>query len=140
MGNYDDIINLPHHESTKHPKMPASDRAAQFLPFAALTGHDAAVREAARLTDARMIPDEDRKEELDDRLQMLREQMMQRPTAAITYFVSDARKDGGSYLTVTGVIGKIDETGQQIIMENGSVIPMNDIYEIDSPVFNNPET
>ena len=77
MGKYDDIISLPHHESTRRPKMPALDRAAQFLPFAALTGHDAAVRETARLTDNRAELDEIRKEELDLHLHMLREQLAQ---------------------------------------------------------------
>ena len=132
MGKYDDMIGLPHHESAKHPRMPALDRAAQFLPFAALTGHDAAVRETARLTGSRAELDEIRKEELDLQLQLLREHLVQKPQVSITYFVPDARKDGGSYFTVTGVIRKIEETRHQVIMENGTVIPMDDIYGIES--------
>lgn len=132
MGKYDDIIRLPHHESTRHPRMSALDRAAQFLPFAALTGHAAAVRETARLTDTRIELDEIRKEELDLHLQLLREQLSQKPQVNITYYVPDARKDGGAYFTVTGIIQKIDENRHQVIMENGTVIPMNDLYEIES--------
>ena len=139
MGNYDDIINLPHHESTKHPKMPALDRAAQFSPFAALTGHDAAVKEAARLTDARHELDENRKNELDDRLQILRGQVALKPTVSITYFVSDTKKEGGAYHSVSGTIEKLDEIRHEIILGNGTVIPINTIYEIDSPVFDYTE-
>ena len=137
MGKYDDIINLPHHESKKHPKMPVLDRAAQFQPFAALSGHDAAVRETARLTENRTELDETRKEELDLHLQLLREQLSQKPQVVITYFVSDAKKDGGAYFTIIGTIQKIDENRRQVIMENGTVIPVNDIYEIQSTVFDN---
>ena len=104
MGKYDDIISLPHHESTKHPKMPALNRAAQFLPFAALAGHDAAVRETARQTDNKIELDESRKEELNEHLQLLREYLVQKPQVSITYFVPDTKKEGGSYLTITGVI------------------------------------
>ena len=139
MGKYDDIISLPHHESKRHPKMPALDRAAQFLPFSALNGHDAAVRETERLTESRMELDEARKEELDVHLQLLREQLAQKPQVSITYFVPDARKDGGAYFTVTGAIRKVEETRHQVIMENGTVISVNDIYEINSTVFDNNE-
>lgn len=139
MGKYDDIIHLPHHESLKHPKMPALDRAAQFLPFAALTGHDAAVRETARLTGDRAELDETRKGELDMHLQLLRDQLVQRPQASITYFVPDQRKDGGAYFTATGTIKEIEETRRQVIMENGTVIPVNDIYDIESTVLDTAE-
>ena len=139
MGKYDDIINLPHHESTKHPKMPALDRAAQFLPFAALTGHDAAVRETARLTDNKMELDEIRKEELNEHLQLIRTQLMQKSQVNITYFVPDTKKEGGAYFTITGTIRKIEEIRHQVIMENGTVIPMNNIYEIESTVFDADE-
>lgn len=139
MGKYDDIISLPHHESAKHPKMPALDRAAQFLPFSALVGHDAAVRETARLTDGRAELDESRKEELDVHLQLLREQLARKPQASITYFVPGAQKDGGAYLTITGTIDKIEEVRHQVIMENGTVIPINAIYEIESAIFDNSE-
>lgn len=135
MGNYDDIINLPHHESTKHPKMPALDRAAQFLPFAALSGHDAAVRETARLTDTKLELDESQKDKLNERLQIIKGQTTPKAEIMITYFVPDTKKNGGAYLTVTGFIRKIDEAGHQVIMENGTLIPMDDIYEIEGILF-----
>lgn len=137
MKKYDDIISLPHHESTTHPKMPALDRAAQFLPFAALSGHNTSIRETARLTESRAELDEIRKEELDLHLQLLREQLSQNPQVVITYFIPDAKKDGGVYYTITGTIQKIEENRHQVIMENGTVIPMNDIYEIKSTIFDN---
>lgn len=135
MGNYDDIINLPHHESTKHPKMPALDRAAQFLPFAALSGHDAAVRETARLTDMKLELDESQKDKLNERLQIIKGQTTPKAEIMITYFVPDTKKNGGAYLTVTGFIRKIDESLHQVIMENGTFIPMDDIYEIEGILF-----
>ncbi len=139
MGNYDDIISLPHHESAKHPKMPALDRAAQFMPFAALTGHNAAVMETERLTDSRMELDEMKKEELNEHLQFIKEQLLQKPQISITYFLPDTQKNGGAYLTITGTVRKIEQTRHQVIMENGTVIPMNDIYEIESALFDNDE-
>ena len=139
MGNYDDIISLPHHESAKHPKMPALDRAAQFMPFAALTGHNAAVMETERLTDSRMELDEMKKEELNEHLQFIKEQLLQKPQISITYFLPDTQKNGGAYLTITGTVRKIEQTRHQFIMENGTVIPMDDIYEIESALFDNDE-
>ncbi|EOS41650.1 YolD-like family protein [Lachnospiraceae bacterium MD335] len=139
MGNYDDIISLPHHESAKHPKMPALDRAAQFMPFAALTGHNAAVMETERLTDSRMELDEMKKEELNEHLQFIKEQLLQKPQISITYFLPDTQKNGGAYLTITGTVRKIEQTRHQVIMENGTVIPMDDIYEIESALFDNDE-
>ena len=139
MGNYDDIIGLPHHESAKHPKMPALDRAAQFMPFAALTGHNAAVMETERLTDSRMELDEKKKEELNEHLQFIKEQLLQKPQISITYFLPDTQKNGGAYLTITGTVRKIEQTRHQVIMENGTVIPMDDIYEIESALFDNDE-
>ena len=134
MGNYDDIINLPHHVSAVHPRMSALDRAAQFSPFAALTGHAAAISETARLTEARPELDEMKKAELDHRLQIIREYLPMEPEAAITYFVPDARKKGGSYLHTTGIIRKLDDAGHKIILSDGTAIPMDDIYEIEGAV------
>ena len=137
MGNYDDIINLPHHESTKHPRMSALNRAAQFSPFAALTGHEAAINESARLTNARLELDEDRKEELDERMQIIRDHISLEPEIAITYFVPDSKKEGGAYLQVIGIVKKLDDIGHKVVMKNGTIIPINDIYEIESSIFNN---
>lgn len=135
MGNYDDMINLPHPISTKHPRMSMEDRAAQFSPFAALTGHEAAIAETARLTDARPKLDESRKMELNDRLQIILAHISLKPETVITYFVPDAKKAGGSYHRVSGTIKKLNEAAQTIVMENGTAIPLNDILEIESSVF-----
>ena len=137
MGNYDDIINLPHHESTKHPRMSALNRAAQFSPFAALTGHEAAINETSRLTHAKLELDEDRKEELDERLQIIRDHISLEPEIAITYFVPDAQKEGGTYLQVIGTVKKMDDIGHKVVMKNGTIIPINDIYGIEGSIFNN---
>ncbi len=130
MGQYDDIIHLPHHVSTRHPQMTAADRAAQFSPFAALTGYEAAIAETARLTERKPELDENKKEELDIKLQMIREHLSMKPEAAITYFVPDSRKAGGSYLQVSGIVKKVDEREHLIIMEDGTSIPFHEIYEI----------
>ena len=134
MNDYNDIINLPHHESASHPRMSAIDRAAQFSPFAALTGHEAAISVTARLTDARMELDEMKKEELDGRLKILREHLSMEPEIAITYFVPDARKEGGSYIRTIGTVKKLDDMEHKVIMANGTSIPMDDIYEIEGSI------
>lgn len=132
---YDDIIDLPHHVSKSHPRMSLSDRAAQFSPFAALTGYAGAIKETARLTDNWMEPEEDRREELDRKLFILREHLSEQPIVTITYFLPDDRKDGGTYQTVSGVIRKIDTCGYRMMMEDGTVLPMRYIVQIDSDVF-----
>lgn len=140
MGNYDDIINLPHHVSAVHPRMSAIDRAAQFSPFAALTGHGAAISETARLTDAKPDLDETKKEELDAKLQVIRECLAMQPEVAITYFVPDARKDGGSYLRAAGTVKKLDDIEHKVIMADGMSIPMDAICEIEGSVLEDIET
>ncbi len=135
MGNYDDIINLPHPVSTKHPQMSLADRAAQFSPFAALTGHEAAIAETARLTDTRPVLDESRKMELNDKLQVILGHISLNPEIAVTYFIPDEKKAGGSYHQVLGIIKKYDEAGHTLIMENGSIIPIDDILELESSLF-----
>lgn len=131
-GAYDDIIELPHPTSTKHPRMSAIDRAAQFSPFAALTGHGEAIRETARLTDRRVELDEDVKAELNQKLRLLCVHQAEYPQVCITYFQPDHCKDGGSYRTVTGLVKKIDDFQQAVILTCGEQIPMDDIYEIES--------
>lgn len=139
MGNYDDIINLPHHVSAVRPRMSAIDRAAQFSPFAALTGHGAAISETARLTEARPELDETKKEELDAKLQVIRECLSMQPEISITYFVPDTRKEGGSYLCATGTVKKLDDTGHEVIMADGMSIPMDAIYEIEGSILGDIE-
>lgn len=126
-GRYDDIINLPHPVSQRHPQMPLADRAAQFSPFAALTGLDAALQETARLTDQRITLDEYERAELDKTLQALREAAPQHPAVEITYFQPDARKAGGQYVTSVGHVKRIAEYEQQLILTEGTSIPLAEI-------------
>lgn len=127
---YDDIINLPHYQSKIRPHMPLTDRAAQFSPFAALTGYDDEVKEAARVTDEKIDLSEEMKRELDEKLQILREHIEEYPQVSFTYFLQDAKKAGGSYVTVTGNVKRIDEYGQRIVLTDGSQIPIEDILKI----------
>ena len=128
--NYDDIIHLPHHRSKKHAPMPIIDRAAQFSPFAALTGHDAAIKETARLTDRKIELDEYEIANLDEKLQQIKEKLPMNPEITVTYFQPDVRKDGGEYRTISGKVKKMDEYAKSIIMENGIRLPIEDIIEL----------
>lgn len=128
-GNYDDIINLPHHVSTKHPQMAMIDRAAQFSPFAALTGHEEAIDETARLTDKKFELDESRKEAIDEKLRFVSE-TGDTVEIKVTYFVPDRRKDGGEYVVAAGRIKKIDGISREITMTDGKIIPIENIYDI----------
>ncbi len=135
MNEYEDIIHLPHHVSKKHPQMSMLDRAAQFSPFAALTGYDAAVEETARLTDRRIELDEYEAQHLDERLQELSEHLPEHPEVSITYFLPDARKDGGEYITVTGCVKKIDHYERRIILMDGTLIPIHEVIQINGELF-----
>ena len=128
---YDDIIHLPHPDSPKHPRMSLYDRAAQFSPFAALTGHGAAIAETGRLTDQRMELDEYEMARVDAELQHLQELLPGRPTASITYFVPDERKDGGSYQTITGEVKRIDAVSGMIQMIDQREIPIEDVFSVE---------
>lgn len=132
---YDDIIKLPHHVSRTHPQMPRQDRAAQFAPFAALTGYDAAILEAARLTDRRVELDESRKQALDARLQLLRQHLGQAPELTVCYFVPDRRKSGGAYVSHTGTVKKIDELEKSVVFRSGLRISIEDILDLQSDLF-----
>lgn len=137
--NYDDIINLPHHRSAKHPHMSLHDRAAQFSPFAAITGHEEAIEETARLTDEKPIISEDKAAELSDKLRLINELKAERPTVKITYFVPDERKSGGSYVTKIGSVRRIDEVAKTVIFTDSFSISIDDIMEIDSEIFKTSE-
>ena len=104
---YDDIINLPRHVSEARPRMPVYDRAAQFSPFAALTGYEAAVAETGRLTDRKAELDEGEKESINERLNLIQENLDKRPEISVTYFVPDKKKAGGEYVTVPGIAKKL---------------------------------
>lgn len=129
---YADIIHLPHHVSDRHPQMPLKTRAAQFLPFAALTGYDAAVEETARLTEAKADLDEMRKSELNEKLLILQSWLPQKPPVRITFFKKDEKKSGGAYLTAVGNISRIDPQEGMLLLSNGSRILIEDITEIES--------
>lgn len=128
---YEDMLELSHPVSKIHPQMPRRDRAAKFAPFAALTGYEEAVREAARFTEEKMILDEDSKEQLDWKLRRLQEKVKEKPTITVTYFLKDEKKKGGKYVTVTGVLKKIDSYTHQFVLENGEEIPMEDIVSLE---------
>ena len=127
---YDDIINLPHHISKNHPQMSLYARSAQFAPFAALTGYEDAVKETARITTEQIEIDEELKLILDSRLQLIIEKIKTRPEVSFTYFVPDLKKEGGKYLTVTGIVKKIDTYNQIIYLANNTQIPINEIIDI----------
>ena len=128
---YAAIAGVPHHVSRVHPQMSMEDRAAQFSSFAALTGHDAAIKETARLTDERWEIAEDTKEQLNETLQWIAENIDKDITVTFTYFVPDLRKSGGAYVTATGSVKKIDEYGHKILLKDGTEIPMEQIKEIE---------
>mgnify|MGYP000150911476 FL=1 len=132
---YEDIINLPHHVSKTRPQMSMLDRAAQFSPFAALTGYDAAIKETGRLTDEKIELDEDTKAALDMKQAYLIEMIDEQPEITIIYFLPDARKVGGAYVTVTGNLKRFDEYERLLILTNGKKIPMDDIADIESDLF-----
>ena len=136
--NYDDIINLPAPTSEKHARMPIADRAAQFAPFAAVVGHDAAVREVARVTEKRAELDEEAIREIDQKLHTLTAVLVTRPHTTVTYFQNDEKKSGGHYLTVSGEFEGVNDTATHVII-GGIKIPLTQIYSIDSPVFNAEE-
>jgi hypothetical protein len=132
--NYDDIIDLPHPTSKKYPRMSMLNRAAQFAPFAALTGHDAAVQESARLTDSQIELDESGNNVLSDKLNCVLAHIEEKPTVELTHFQPDAIKSGGSYIVTTGTIKKLDEYKQCLVMDDGLRIPISSILEIRSSV------
>ena len=131
MGKYDDIINLPHHVSKKHPQMSLSARAAQFAPFAALTGHENAIKETARLTEKRVELDEQEKAILDYKMKEIKRNILLNPLVKITYFIPDEKKDGGEYVIIEGHIKKIDNNKHLIILEENIEIPMSEIIHIN---------
>ena len=135
MGSYDDIIHLPHHVSATRPHMPITDRAAQFSPFAALTKHGDAIVETARLTQGRKELTDDAKADIELRLNLLAKQIASQPQVSITYFQPDEMKDGGSYITVAGIVIKIDVYDHIVVMQDKIKIPIENIFEINGELF-----
>lgn len=136
---YDDIIRLPHPDSPTHPRMPSGSRAAQFAPFAALTGHDAAIRETARLTDERIALDEGEQAALDRRLQLLRRHLDEQPAVLLTYFQPDVRKSGGAYRTAAGSVKKMNAHAGLLLLQDGTRIPIAEIIRVEGPLFRDGE-
>lgn len=132
---YDAIINLPHHTSTKHPRMSMLNRAAQFSPFAALTGYDAAIKETGRLTNRKIELSEDARIALDRKQQVLLDHISDHPEVSVTYFVPDGRKAGGTYVTVTGNVKKLDTYQRFLVLVDGTKIPLDDILDMESELF-----
>ena len=136
---YNEIMGLSHHVSKTRPQMPMSDRAAQFAPFAALTGYDAAIKETGRLTDERIELDVEALSALDMKYQLLMEALDDAPEVTITYFQPDERKAGGKYVSAVGAVKKIDDFERRITMQDGAKIPTDDILSIDGELFSSLE-
>ena len=134
-GPYDDIIRLPHPTSSRHPRMPISDRAAIFSPFAALSGHGAAIAETARLTDRRVELGEDTRAELDRRQAILLEHIGEQPEVTITWFCPDEKKSGGAYVVTVGRLKRVDDTAGALKLTDGMTIPLDEIVDLQCDLF-----
>lgn len=131
INQYEDIIQLPHHVSKTRPQMSMIDRAAQFSPFAALTGYDAAIKETGRLTDEKTELGDEEKDLLNRKQQFLTSILRDRPEITVAYFVPDERKSGGAYVTTTGKLRRIDEVERFLVMTNGQKILLDDIANME---------
>ena len=132
---YDDIIDLPHHVSATRPRMSMIDRAAQFSPFAALTGYDAAIKETGRMTDERIELSEESRAVLDRKQQLLLDNLADHPEVSVTFFVPDERKAGGAYVTVTSRVKKVDDYQRLLLLTDGAKIPLDEILDMESELF-----
>lgn len=135
MKDYCDIINLPHHVSKNRPQMSMHDRAAQFAPFAALTGYDDAVKETARQTNQKIELLDEQVAILNEKILLLNEKIKDNPVITITYFIPDKKKEGGAYITIKGIVKKIDEYNKLITMQDDRKIKMDDIFDIQGDIF-----
>ena len=132
---YGDIIDMPHPTSATRPRMSREARAAQFSPFAALVGYDAAVAEAGRLTDEKITLTEEAKTLINEKINILLEYIEEHPTATVTCFIPDKKKSGGRYDTLTGEVEKIDGYERCLILSGGVKIPVEDIFDIECELF-----
>ena len=130
-GKYDDIINLGHPTSKKHPRMPIRDRAAQFAPFSALVGYDEAVEETARVTDDMIEQSDEMMAILNEKLSLLKERIGSCPSIAVTYFIPDERKSGGRYVIVRGQLVKTNDFARTITLSDGKEIAFDKIFSIE---------
>lgn len=127
---YLDMIDLPYPGKSKHTRMPVRDRAAQFAPFAALTGFGAALKETERITEKRIELDEYEKEKLNEKLRLLLEKQESRPEITVTFFVPDEKKDGGACRTISGHIKRVDEESHCLVLEEGERILLEDVFNL----------
>ena len=132
---YEDMVNLPPHISKKHPQPTMMDRAARFAPFAAITGYEEMVLEEARVTEERMDLDEGTLSMLNEKLNMIQEFLDEEPEVTITYFEPDKKKSGGAYVSITGIVKRIDEYEHFVIMTDGKKICIGDIFGLESDLF-----
>ena len=137
---YEDIVNLPPHISKKHPQPTMMDRAARFAPFAAITGYEEMVLEEARTTEERIELDEDALLQLNKKLNLLRESLSEEPEVTVTYFEPDLRKSGGAYVSITGIVRKVDEYEGTIVLRDGTKVNIDEIKNIQSERFSSLET
>ena len=136
MKNYDDIINLEHHTSNVRQRMPIADRAAQFAPFAALTGYDGVIEETVRQTDAEDAENDESAAILDRKLRILNDLSGTHPYIEITHFIHDERKSGGRYETIYGYVKSIDTNENCIVLMDKRKILFSKIRSLDSTAFN----
>lgn len=135
MKNYQDILYLPHHVSEIHRPMPRGSRAAQFAPFAALTGYGEAIGETVRQTDDCIALDEDEKDMLDRKLQILHASLAEKPLIRVTYFLPDERKAGGAYFHVSGNVERLDIQKRILVLADRTAIPLERICSLDGVCF-----
>lgn len=133
---YDDIINLPHHISKKHPRMSSHDRAAQFSPFAALTGHSESIAETARITDKKIELCDEEKSIISEKLRYISQMKDEMPVVRLEYFVPDERKDGGAYHIWECKVKKIDDFNKCVVLDDGKYILIENIVNLDGDIFN----
>ncbi|MBR6362462.1 MAG: hypothetical protein VZQ27_05830 [Candidatus Cryptobacteroides sp.] len=129
-GKYDDIIGLEYKGPKRHPRMSIHERAAQFAPFAALTGYDDVIAETGRLTGSKIELDEEQRASLNAVLQTVRGRLLERPEVLLTYFRPDSRKAGGTYLRIKGHVRNIDEASRLVVLADGPSIPIDDLFSI----------
>lgn len=135
MSEYDDILHLPHPVSRRRAPMSRLDRAAQFAPFAALTGYDAAIAETARTTQEFREPEDGKQAELNEKLCLLVRHAQSHPPVTLTYFQPDSRKAGGAYVTLSGTFQKIDTYHLLLLLQEGQQVPLAWLYQLESPLF-----
>ena len=130
MSKYDEIINIPHFDPINHERMSIEKRAAQFSPFAALTGYSESINETARITKDKKELSEDKKYEIDNKLQIINDHIKEKPEVSVLYFIKDKKKSGGDYNEFTGIIRRIDKVNGKIIFMDKTIIEINDIIDI----------